>query len=212
MFFYGNLFIISSMDLFNEGQKIALLFKKDNNIVEMVCSIEKIFYDRLNLVLPQYFMRYIEYLQVGMELTAKVFSKLGTIDFNTIIINSPLDDTFTIELDYNAINLTSGESVSTIKSVDLLEIQFNNELIKVKTFELATEFVKFTSNKAFSVGDNFEATLILPKTYGKIKFIAEITEIDPIYTNEFTANFITITEQAKQDLLYYMYMYTKDTD
>lgn len=198
------------MELFNEGQKIALLFNKNNNIVEMVCSIEEVFYDRLNLVLPQYFMRYIEYLQVGAELTAKVFSKLGTIDFNTIIINSPLDETFTIELDYNAINLTSGEDVPTIKSVDLLEITVNDEFIKVKTFELSTEFVRFISNRDFSIGDNIEGVLILPKNYGKIDFIAEISEIDPIYTNEFTATFTTITEQAKQDLLYYMYMYTKD--
>ena len=200
------------MDLFNEGQKIALLFQKGSSIVEMTCSIEEIFEDRLNLVLPQYFMRYIEFLQVGAEITAKVFTKLGTIDFNTIIINSPLEDSFTIELDYNAIKLNAGEAVPNIKSVDLLEIEIDGELTKTKTFETSTEYIKFISNKNFAVGDVFDGKLILPKDYGRINFVGEIVEIDPIYTNEYTANYVTITEQAKQDLLYYMYMYTKDVD
>ena len=200
------------MDLFNEGQKLALLFNKDLNIVEMTCTIEKVLEDRLYLTLPQYFMRYIAYLQEGTELTAKVFSKLGTIDFNTMIINSPLEDNFIIELDYNAIKLTTGEDVPNIKAVDFLEINRENETLRVKTFEVSTDYLKFTSNKSFTIGETFTAVLILPKSYGKINFVGEISDIDPIYTNEFTAKYVTITERAKQDLLYYMYMYTKDTD
>ena len=200
------------MNLFNEGQKLALLFNKDSNIVEIICTIEKIFDDRLQLVLPQYFMRYIAYLQEGTQLTAKVFSKLGTVDFNTMIIDSPLDENFTIELDYNALKLATGDEIPTIKAVDFLEIHINNSLIRVKTFEITTEYLKFSSNKDFSVGDTFDGVLILPKSYGKINFVGEIVEIDPIYTNEYTVNYITITEDAKQELLYYMYMYTKDTD
>ena len=201
-----------SMDLFTEGQRISLFFPKKQNMVEMVCNIEKVFNDRLNLVLPQYFMRYIEHLQVGMTLTAKAFSKLGTVDFNTMVINSPLEETFTIELDYNAIRLNSGNDVPTIKAVDFLEIHLDEELIKVKTFEISTNFVKFVSNKDFTIGERFNGLLILPKNYGRIKFVGEIVEIDPIYTTEYTANYITITEQAKQELLYYMYMYAKDID
>ena len=203
---------MSIMDLFNEGQKLALLFIKDSNLVEMTCTIEKVLDDRLHLALPQYFMRYIEFLQVGTQLTAKAFSKLGTVDFNTMIINSPLEDTFTIELDYNAVRLNSGSDVPTIKAVDFLEIHLGNDLIKVKTFEISIDFVRFVSNRDFLVGDKFNGILILPKNYGRIKFVGEIVEIDPIYTTEYTANYITITEQAKQELLYYMYMYAKDID
>ncbi len=200
------------MDLLTEGQRIALFFIKENNMVEMVCTIDKVLDDRLELVLPQYFMRYIECLQVGTELTAKAFSKLGTVDFNTIIINSPLEETFSIELDYNSIKLTHGEDIPVIKAVEFLEIKTELDSYKVKTFEVATEFVKFTSNKNLMVGDLFDGILFLPKNYGKIEFKAEITEIDPIYDNEYTAKFLTITEEVKQNLLYYMYMYAKDTN
>ena len=75
------------MDLLTEEQKITLIFQKGATMVEMVCAIEKVFDDRLEITLPQYFMRYIELLQVGNRLTAKAFSKLGTIDFNTVIIS-----------------------------------------------------------------------------------------------------------------------------
>ena len=66
------------MDLFTEGQKLALFFRKNSSIIEMTCVIEKVYDDRLDLTLPQYFMRYIEFLQVGSEFMAKAFSKLGT--------------------------------------------------------------------------------------------------------------------------------------
>ena len=76
------------MDLLSKEQKITLFFQKNDNMVEITCIIDKIFDDRLDLVLPQYFMRYIEFLQVGSKLTAKAFTKLGTIDFNTIVISA----------------------------------------------------------------------------------------------------------------------------
>ena len=200
------------MELFTEGQKIALIFSKDSNLVEMTCDIEKIFDDRLDLILPQYFMRYIEFLQVGQTLTAKAFSKLGTIDFNTIIISSPLEDCFSIELDYNSLNLTPGEELPMINAIEKIEIQKKDINLKTKTFELSTEYMKFYSDEVFELDEVFDCVLYLPKDYGIIKFKAFITERDSIYDNEYTASYQTMTEVDRQTLLYYMYMYSKDTD
>lgn len=198
------------MDLFSEGQKLTLFFKKDSNMVEMTCAIEQVFDDRLSLLLPQYFMRYIDFLQVGAQLTAKAFSKLGTIDFNTMVISSPLEDSFIIEMDYNAIRLTTGEDIPVIKAIENLEININDTSLNLKTFEISTDSIKFNSKTKFVVDDSFDGTLKLPKNYGIINFKAVITEIDPIYDTEYTAVFTTMTEQARQSLLYYMYMYSKD--
>lgn len=198
------------MELFNEGQRIALLFVKNNVLIEMVCTIEKIYDDRLDLILPQYFMRYIDSLQVGNSLTAKVFSKLGTVDFNSVIISSPLEDCFSIELDYNALKLNTGEEVSSVSAVEPLEILLNKIKYKLKTFEISTKGVKFCSDQELDIGKEIDCKLILPKAYGIIDFKAVITEIDEIYDNEYTAEYITIGENASQMLLYYMYMYTKD--
>lgn len=210
--FFFNLIIILTMDLLTEGQKITLIFTKNTSMVEMVCSIEKVFDDRLEIILPQYFMRYIECLQVGAKLTAKAFSKLGTIDFNTVIISSPLEDNFTIELDYNSMKLTPGEELPVINVIEVLQVKTGKETMKLKTIELSTEYVKFTSDKKFELEEFIEGTLFLPADYGIIEFKALITEIDPVFDNEYTATFSTMTESARQGLLYYMYMYNTNSD
>lgn len=200
------------MDLLREGQKVTIFFQKQNNMVEMSCEIEKLYDDRMDLILPQYFMRYIECLQVGAKLTAKVFSKLGTIDFNTVVIASPLEDNFTVELDYNALKLTEGNEIPKIEAVETLEIKSGDELYVTKTFEISTDYIKFNSDKKLALSDNIECTLKLPKTYGIINFRAVVSEIDAIYSDEITAAISTMTEKDRQNLLYYMYVYTTNSD
>ena len=200
------------MDLFTEEQKITLIFQKQNSMVEMICVIDRIFDDRLELRLPQYFMRYINYLQVGNKITAKAFSKLGTIDFNTIVMSSPLEDSFVIELDYNSLKLTPGNELPKIQAIEHLELYSGERQIDAKTFEISSDYIKFTTNENFKLDDTLNAKIKLSKNYGIISFIGVITEIDEVYDNEFTLHFSTITEHDKQTLLYYMYMYTKDID
>lgn len=200
------------MDLFSEGQKVSIFFKKDENLVEMVCTIETIYDDRLDLILPQYFMRYIEYLQVGNEVTAKAFSKFGTVDFNSIIISSPLEDEFTIELDYNSLMLTKSEEVPVINAIESVEIKSMRGVYNLKTFALSTEFIKFYSDTKFEVEETIDCTIKLPIDCGIISCKAVISEIDAVYDNEYTATIMTMTEADRQTLLYYMYMYSNDTD
>ncbi len=200
------------MDLLREGQKVTIFFQKNDKMVEMSCEIGKLYDDRMDLVLPQYFMRYVECLQVGARLTAKVFSKIGTVDFNTVVISSPLEDDFTVELDYNAIKLTEGSEIPKIEAIEKLEIKRGDEHITAKTLEISTEYIKFNSNEKFDIGENIDCTLKLPKTYGIIKFRAVVFEIDSVFSDELTAKISTMTENDRQNLLYYMYVYTTNSD
>ena len=200
------------MDLLNVGQKLSIYFEKDEKLVEITCSIAKIFDDRIVIDLPQYFMRYIDYLEVGNRLTVKVFSKVGTLDFNTMIISSPLEDEFSVELDYNAIKLTPSEEAPKINAVEAINIKHGDSQINARTFEIAFDFVKFYSDKSFKVGDILDCVLILPKNYGTISFRGTITEVDPVYENEYTISDFCISEENRQLLLYYMYLYTTDVE
>lgn len=200
------------MDLLREGQKITIFFQKNASMVEMSCEIEKVYDDRLDLVLPQYFMRYIECLQVGFKLTAKAFSKLGTIDFNTVIISSPLEECFTIELDYNSIKLTQGNELPIIEAIEKIDISVDSEVYSTKTFEISSEYIKFYLDKPLTIGDFLDCSLKLPKTYGIINFRVAVTEIDAIYSNEITAKIVMMAENDRQTLLYYMYVYTTNSD
>ncbi len=200
------------MDLIKKGQKLTLFFQKESCMVEIACTVEEVFEDRLVLNLPQYFMRYIEYLQVGRVLTAKVFSKLGTIDFNTIVITSPLEDAFSIEFDPNAIVLTPGNEIPFIEAIEPIDIIRESGVVKLKTFKISTEYLKFYSDIPFSLDELIDCSLNLPKDYGIIKFRAIISEIDPVFDNEYTIKYLNLTEDDIQTLLYYMYMYSSTTD
>ncbi len=213
LLFFGLLLtIIISMDLLKLGQKLSLCFQKEGNIVEITCSISQILADRLVIELPPYFMRYIEYLEVGKRLTVKVFSKLGTIDFNTVVITSPLEESFSVELDYNAMKLTPGKDIPFVNAIELMNLRAGDLELTVKTFEISTEYIKFYSDKSLNIGEVFECELLLPKNYGTISFKITLTEVDPVYDNEYTAVYSTMSEENRQALLYYMYLYSNNSD
>lgn len=200
------------MELIKVGQKLNISFPKEDKIVEITAAISGIYDDRLVIELPQYFMRYIEYLEVGEPLTIKVFSKIGTVDFNTIVISSPLEDEFSVELDYNAMKLTPTEEIPMVEAVEVMNVIFGEQVFRVNTFEIATKYVKFYSDYSFEVGNEIECGLILPEKCGIIKFKGQISFVDPVYDNEFTVSYTMMTEEDKQTLLYYMYLYSNDVD
>ncbi|MBQ7127076.1 hypothetical protein IJO12_08315 [bacterium] len=195
------------MNLFKKDQRVALYIEKKDIVVEIICTINKILDDRLILNLPQYFMRYIDIMQVGTKLMAKVFSKLGTIDFNSIIISSPLEDSFAIELDYNAIKFVDNADLTVIEEIHPLKINDNTEEITAETIEISTQNLKFTyQENKFKLNQILDFTLHLPKNYDIINFKGIISHIDEIYENEYTVTYSIISDVARQNLLYYIYM------
>ncbi len=200
------------MDLIQENQKLSINIQKDDKLVEIVCTINKVLDDRLILELPPYFMRYIEFLDSGETVMAKVFSKMGTIDFNAVIIKSPLEDEFEIELDYNALKFNLDEEFPVIKVLRNLKITYNEESFIAKTLEISPSNIKFYSDKIFNVDDNLKCELILPEDYGTISFKGTVTEVDTEYNNEYTMSVYNLNEQDRETLLYYMYVYTNNSD
>jgi len=203
------------MDLLNIGQKVTLSFVKENKIVEVISVISDIYSDRMTVDLPTYFMRYIQYLSVGSRLTAKVFSKIGTLNFNSIILKSPLEGDFTIELDRNSIKIEPADEIPPINAIETLYIKKSGEEDELvcNTFEISMNGVKFNSNTELKVNSEVACRLDLPENIGIISFTALIKERSLLYDSEYTAIYMTVTEEVRENLLYYMYMYSqKNTD
>ena len=196
------------MELLQQGQKISLNIEKRDILVEIIGTIADVFDDRLIVELPAYFMRYVEYLDVGCILTAKVFSKLGTIDFNSIVISSPLEEGhLEMELDVNALKFTPSNEIPVIDSIETFKFKRKNEVITTQAFEISTEYIKFYSDTELTIDESFECELLLPDDYGSIKFKGTVSEHDIIYDKEYTATIFSMNEQDREALLYYMYIY-----
>ncbi len=196
------------MELIHSEQKISINIEKNDKLVEIIGTIKEVKDDRLIVDLPQYFMRYVEYLEVGKPLSIKIFSRLGTIDFNTVVITSPLESDFTIELDYNAMKLTPDSEVPEIDAIETLKLQKGDEdYMLVKTASISIEKMICISNNELELDKTFDCELILPKDYGIINFKATVTKRDIVYDNEYTLSCYGMDEENRQSLLYYMYMY-----
>ena len=197
------------MNLIQPEQKLCILIQKDEKLVEISCKISEVKEDRLYVDLPPYFMRYIKYLEVGKRLTVKVFTKDGTVDFNAVVITSPLEDEFSIELDENAQKLVPGSEYNAVKAIELLKIKYNNEDFTGNTFEISTDSLKFTCDKDFCIDEHFDCELVLPESYGIISFRATIIEVNTEYYNEYRISYSYMNEQDREKLLYYIYVYSR---
>lgn len=201
------------MELIHADQKISINIEKNDKLVEIIGNISEVKDDRLVIDLPQYFMRYIEFLEVGKPLSIKVFSKLGTVDFNTVVISSPLESEFSIELDYNAMKLTPDTEMPGIDAIETLKLIKNaDDIITVKTANILIEKIICISNVELELESTYDCELILPKDYGTIKFKATVVKRDVVYDNEYTLTCYGMDEENKQSLLYYMYMYALEYD
>ena len=200
------------MELIQPDQKISINIQKDNKLIEILGTILKVYDDRIDVELPQYFMRYIECLDVGKPLTVKVFSKLGTIDFNTVVITSPLEDVFSVELDYNAIKFTPENEIPVVESIVKLKLKRKDDIITVNTLELSTEYITCSCDVQLNLEEKLDCELLLPEDYGTISFKANVIKQDIVYDNEYTLSCYGMNEYDRQTLLYYMYMYTIEYD
>ena len=196
------------MDLLQTGQKLSINIEKNDKLIEIITTINTVYDDRLELELPPYFMRYIEFLEVGRTITAKAFSKIGTIDFNSVIISSPLEEAFIIELDYNAMKLTPSEDIQVIDAIENIKITRNGESFIVRTSEISNEKMRIVSSTSLNEEENLDCELILPEDYGIISFKATVIEKDIIYDNEYILSCYAMSENDRQSLLYYMYVYS----
>lgn len=198
------------MNLIQPGQKLSINIEKNATIVELLCTVKEVFDDRITIELPQYFMRYIECFDVGKHLTVKVFSELGTIDFNTIVITSPLEEDFTVELDYNAIKLTPDDEMAPVEAIEKIILKKNEEIIKAETLDLTPEKMRITSSIQLNLEENYDCELILPEDYGTINFKVTVIKQDKVYDDEYTLACYAMSDSDRQTLLYYMYMYVNN--
>lgn len=146
-----------------ENQLVKLFFKDaEGSEKELNCSIKKLYKDRISLNHPKEIIDYVDYLQEGDDVSVKIFTPSGVKVFDAIILNSPIEDDFTIEF---------VESYIEIQRRKYLRMEFNTKVLIGKgreniithTLDIGGGGVRFFYEGTFEPNETVSCHLFLPE-------------------------------------------------
>ncbi len=194
------------MNLVREGQKLNLIFNKGDKTVEITCIVASVEFDRLIVELPKSFMRYIEFLATGCEVSVRVFSTAGILAFNSIIINGGLEDFFSIEYDENAVRMEPyTESPSVEEIMELTIKDKSGKVYSGKTIEIGTKGIKFVCEEKLELETVYEFVLVTNEEFGNIEFTGIINSFDSVFPEEYIMSYTKISGVDRQNILRFIY-------
>ena len=195
------------MNLVREGQKLNLIFNKGEKTVEITCVVSEVFYDRIVVDLPKSFMRYIEHLTSGCEVSVRVFSTAGLIAFNSVIINGGLEEQFTIEYDEDFVSMEHYSESPSVEEIVEMSIKEQNtpNLISAKTIEIGTKGMKFVSSSKLEVGSVYDFEINIGEEFGTIEFSGLISSNDEVFPEEYEMSYTKISGEDRQNILRFIY-------
>ena len=195
------------MNLVREGQKLNLIFNKGEKTVEITCVVSKVFYDRLVVDLPKSFMRYIEHLTSGCEVSVRVFSTAGLIAFNSVIINGGLEEQFTIEYDEDFVSMEHYSESPSVEEILEMTIKDLSEpaMISAKTIEIGTKGMRFVSSSKLNIGSVYDFVLNIGEEFGTIEFSGLINSNDEVFPEEYEMSYTKISGEDRQNILRFIY-------
>ena len=194
------------MNLVREAQKLNLIFNKGDKTVEITCIVASVEFDRLIVELPKSFMRYIEFLATGCEVSVRVFSTAGILAFNSIIINGGLEDFFSIEYDENAVRMEPyTESPSVEEIMELTIKDKSGKVYSGKTIEIGTKGIKFVCEEKLELETVYEFVLVTNEEFGNIEFTGIINSFDSVFPEEYIMSYTKISGVDRQNILRFIY-------
>lgn len=195
------------MNLVREGQKLNLIFNKGEKTVELTCIVSRVFYDRIVVELPKSFMRYIECLASGCEVSVRVFSTAGLLAFNSVIINGGLEDEFTIEYDDNNVKMehySESPSIEEILEMTIKDVKKSTQY-SAKTIEIGTKGVKFVCKDKLELDSVYDFVLSVGDEFGNIEFSGIINSNDEVFPEEYEMSYTKISGDDRQNILRFIY-------
>ncbi len=192
------------MGLFQENQKAKIIFEADDKIVEMDCYIGKIYYDRIKLELPKAANRYSQYLRTGNKITVNVFSQVGVLVQDSIILSSPLEKEFTVEYDMDAITIENRRRIKRYSAnCDIIIFRPLLGNIETQIIDISTRGLRYYSDIPLEAGAIFDCKLILKPTDNKILFKGRIADNKGLPAGVYRMVIHKIAYKDKQTLLDY---------
>jgi len=191
------------MGLFQENQKAKIIFEADDKIVEMDCYIAKIYYDRLKMELPDSSNRYHNYLKSGTLIKFKIFSQVGIISQDSIVLTSPEEKDFTVEYDANSLDIQNrrhGKRYSANCNLVIFRPLLGN--IETKLIDISARGLRYYSDIPLETGSIFDCKVTLTES-SKIMFKGKVLDNKGLPAGVYRMLIDRIAYKEKQILIEY---------
>lgn len=154
------------MNELHEGQTVKISFSipfiKDDSIY---CAVKRVEEDRIALKFPEDRDDIIRDLPEGREIEVVIYSNSGIYVFRSIVINSPLEHEFVIELPTEKKKIQRREYVRSPINLKVI-LNRNEASFETKTINIGGGGIRFVARDDFKTDDLWRFSLHLPE--GKI--------------------------------------------
>jgi len=165
------------MSEIREDQIAKLSLKMpDNSYKEMECLVKDIYKDRLSLTFPKEMMPYLRHLQEGEEIPISIFTPSGIRMFNSMILDSPVEEEFVVEYDENNIQVQRREYTRAKLKTKFIVERLDDENIVTHTIDIGGGGVRFFYEGTFKPKELGNCRLYLPFILASVKAQGQIIE------------------------------------
>ena len=185
-----------------EGQKIKLSIKvADNSEKEFDCLIKEVFKDRLSLKFSDEIFDYTDFLEEGVELPVKIFTPSGVKVFDTIILNSPLEEDFVIEYVESTTQIQRRDYTRVSLGTKVIIEREDFENIVTHTIDISGGGLRIFYNGSFYPEEYVNILLYLPLETHSIKAKGTIIQNEYIPEHEHVLFFTEIDERERDKIV-----------
>ncbi|HSA06654.1 MAG TPA: PilZ domain-containing protein [Candidatus Gastranaerophilales bacterium] len=147
----------------DKGQKIKINFNTPlRNDVSITCEIKECKNDRISLVFPKEQQDFIKDLPEGKEIEVVIYTNSGIFAFESIIINSPLEQDFVIELPDEKKKIQRRDYIRTPINLKLV-LNREDMNYETRTINVGGGGIRFVSKEKPNINDLWKFMLVLPE-------------------------------------------------
>ncbi|MBR1908203.1 PilZ domain-containing protein [bacterium] len=209
------------------NQQISILLNTPDGEKIISSYIREVYSDRLVLNQPQNWEENLSFLEEGEEIRTKIFTRSGVLLYTSVVLNSPVDDNFTIEYNEEFANilqrrvftrvpmetivdceyekLVSAKPVNTFSGSDMVEFstplscEFETEVIEAETVDIGGGGLKIVSSVKLPVQKTITFKINLFDDIIVAKGL--VIEKNNLPENQYGIKFTEISEEDKDKII-----------
>jgi len=179
--------LLNNLEDLEKGQSVKIKFKiSPIKYHELTCPIKAVEQDRIGLGFPDEEMEVAKYLYEGREVEVLIYTDRGIYLFDSIVIDSPSEFAFTIELPQDKSKIQRREYIRIPLRTEFTLTKFGHTL-KTQTINIGGGGLRFKADSELAIGDIWSFILDLPHFPNPVKGFGEI-----LYTFKQQDNIVSV--------------------